>query len=139
MHSDILSEDKSAIADADTAGIGLKKVLGNRFDVSEIMKSYGTFVKAAKTLVKDKVQELPIKIRMNRANSGNSKNDVFHKRLKSYLKKEIHIKLEDDESPVLYTLKEIEKDFLVVNYGESLRFIPINKIIFLQIGEYPKD
>jgi len=65
--------------------------------------------------------------------------NIFFERLNAFLNQEVHIKLEGDESAVLYTLREIEKEFLVVDYGESQRFIPINKIIFFQIGSYPKE
>jgi len=65
--------------------------------------------------------------------------DVFLDRLNVFLNEEIHIKLEGDASAVLYTLRGIEKEFIVVDYGESQRFIPINKIIFFQIGSYPKE
>jgi hypothetical protein len=67
------------------------------------------------------------------------KTDALLKRLKFFLNKEIHIKLDQDENPVSYTLKEIGKDVLVVDYGESQRVIPINRIIFVQIGSYPKE
>ena len=65
--------------------------------------------------------------------------DAFIKKFKIFLNHEIHIKLEQDENPVLYTLREIGKDFLIVDYGESLRIIPMSRILFIQIGSYPKD
>ncbi len=65
--------------------------------------------------------------------------DTFYKRLEIYLGQEMHIKSEQDENPVLYKLKEIGSDFIVVDYGESQRIIPFNKIIFVQIGSYPKE
>jgi hypothetical protein len=65
--------------------------------------------------------------------------NVFFERIQIFLNKEIHIKLEQDEDPVLYTLREVGEDFLVVDYGESQRIIHINKIIFIQIGNYPKE
>ena len=57
---------------------------------------------------------------------------------KNLLNKEVHIKLEEDENPVLYTLRSVGKDFLMVDYGESKRIIPLDKILFVQIGDYPK-
>ena len=67
------------------------------------------------------------------------KPNDFLKKLGVILNKVIHIKVEGDEIPVEYTLKEIGKDFLVVKYGESSRIIPAGKIIFVQIGDYPKE
>jgi hypothetical protein len=67
------------------------------------------------------------------------KMGAFPERLKGSLNQEIHIKCEQDENPVNYRLREILEDFLVVDYGESQRLIPINKIIFVQIGSYPKE
>jgi len=67
------------------------------------------------------------------------KTDIFLRKLNSFLNKEVHIKLEADENPVSYILKEMGKDFLVVDYGESQRIIPIDKITFVQIGSYPKE
>lgn len=67
------------------------------------------------------------------------KPNDFLKKLGVILNKVIHIKVEGDELPVEYTLKEIGKDFLIVKYGESLRIIPAGKIIFVQIGDYPKE
>ena len=65
--------------------------------------------------------------------------NFFIEKIQILLNKEIHIKLEQDEDPLLYTLKEVGEDFLVVDYGESQRIILINKIIFIQIGNYPKE
>jgi len=65
--------------------------------------------------------------------------NLFIEKIQILLNKEIHIKLEQDEDPLLYTLKEVGEDFLVVDYGESQRIILINKIIFIQIGNYPKE
>ena len=64
--------------------------------------------------------------------------NVFLNQLRRFLNTEVHIKADQDENPVLYTLTEIGKDFILVHYGESLRIIPANKIIFVQIGDYPK-
>lgn len=68
----------------------------------------------------------------------NSSND-FGKRLKRYLNTELHMKVVHDENPALYMLREIGNDHLVVDYGESQRIIPFHKIIFVQIGDYPKE
>ena len=66
-------------------------------------------------------------------------SDTIQKRLKVFLGKEMHIKAEEDENPVLYVLKEVGRNFITVDYGESQRLIPIHKIIFVQIGNYPKE
>ena len=137
MHPDILSKDTTAIIDASPTALEVKKLVGNRFDVSEIMKSYGSSTNTAR--IKESAQERLILKRVKMINNCNSKNDVFHKRLKSFINKEIHIKLDGDDTAVAYTLREMEKDFIVVDYGESQRFIAIDKIIFLQIGNYPKE
>ena len=65
--------------------------------------------------------------------------NVFIERINAFLNEEVHIKIEGDENAVSYILREVGKDFLLVDYGESQRFIPINKISFFQIGSYPKE
>ena len=139
MHRDILLTDVTPVVSDVPVGLEIKKQVGNRFYVSEMMKAFNTFTNSAKKRVKSNAQEHPLKIRNNMINSHSSNKEIFHKRLKFFIDKEIHIKLEGDDAGVPYTLKEIEKEFLVVNYGESQRYIPINKIIFLQIGNYPKE
>ena len=76
---------------------------------------------------------------VNRMDVVFRQTDALLKKFKGFINQEIHVKLEGDESAVPYTLREIGKDYLVVDYGESQRFIPLNKILFLQIGSYPKD
>ena len=65
--------------------------------------------------------------------------NAFIEKINDFLNTEIHIKIEGDQNAVTYILREIGKDFLLVDYGESQRFIPINKIVFFQIGSYPKE
>ena len=67
------------------------------------------------------------------------RTDTLFKVLASFLNQEIHLRIESDESLSPYTLMALGKDFIVVNYGESQRIIPVGKIIFVQIGLYPKE
>lgn len=62
----------------------------------------------------------------------------FLSKLKSFISTEIHVKSVQDENPVLYILREVGKDYLIVDYGESQRMLSFQNIIFVQIGSYPK-
>ncbi len=55
---------------------------------------------------------------------------TFLRRLRQCLHQEIHLKIEGDDSPVLYILREVGKDYLVVSFAENERVIPFNKIIY---------
>ncbi len=57
---------------------------------------------------------------------------VFSRRLKEYINRPVHFKVDGDDSPIAYILKDVGKDYVVVVFSEVERSIPISKIIFFQ-------
>ena len=62
------------------------------------------------------------------------KNIILSK-LRSHLNKEIHIKIENDDTPAAYILKEVRKDCITVHIAQFHRIIPINRIVYIQIND----
>ncbi len=60
----------------------------------------------------------------------------FMKKLRSCVGAQIQLKVEGEEFPTDYTLAEVGKDYVVVAFGQSLRFVQKSKIIFFQVGSY---
>ena len=60
--------------------------------------------------------------------------NVFLRKLRTLINKEIHLKIEQDDAPIAYTLKEVGKDCIVVHFAQIQRIIPLNRIIFFQVG-----
>jgi hypothetical protein len=90
-------------------------------------------------VIKDVVGRTLMSLLPKRDKAAVRKTNSFLERIKPFLNAEISIKLEGDINPVLYVLRETGTDFLIVDYGESQRIIPLNKIAFVQIGSYPKE
>jgi hypothetical protein len=57
---------------------------------------------------------------------------AFVRRLRSHLFEEIHLKIEGDDTPITYILKEMGRDYIVVVFAQIERVIPISRIIFFQ-------
>jgi len=71
-------------------------------------------------------------------NSGVSlEQNMFIEKLYKHLNKEVQFKIEQDDVPIKYTLKEIGKDYITVHFSEMERVIPIKRILFFQAEVHP--
>ena len=59
--------------------------------------------------------------------------NIFLRKLRTQVNKEIHLKIEQDDMPRTYLLKEVGKDCIVVHFANVQRIIPLNRIVFFQI------
>ena len=58
--------------------------------------------------------------------------NLFAKKLKEHINRQVHFKVEQDDSPITYILKDVGKDYVVVVFSEVERIIPLSRIIFFQ-------
>lgn len=64
--------------------------------------------------------------------TGTREQNVLVKKLRQHIDQEIHLKIEQDDSPITYILKEVGKDHIVVHFAQIERIIPLNRILFFQ-------
>ena len=60
--------------------------------------------------------------------------NVFLRKLRTNINKEIHLKIEQDDTPTTYLLKEVGKDCIVVHFAQVQRIIPLNRILYFQVN-----
>jgi hypothetical protein len=58
---------------------------------------------------------------------------LFIRKLREQIDNEVHIKMDGDDAPITYILKEVGKDCIVVAFAQMERTIPIARLIFFQI------
>ena len=59
--------------------------------------------------------------------------NVLLRKLRAQIDREIHLKIDQDDSPIAYILKEVGKDCIVVHFGQFERVVPLDRIIYFQI------
>ena len=100
-----------------------------------VIKELKYYLRQEIELKKEALHYLNAKLRRPRT-SIRKESIGFMKQLNNCIGGQIMVKTEGDDSPIGYTLREVGRDYVVVEFGHGLRVIQKAKITFFQIGTY---